>query len=80
MKFNGIEIPREVLAKAMTCDTPEDLVKLAKEYNVNITVEEAAVYLNELDSLDLTEEQLKATAGGLPCTKFTIYCPVAHPK
>ena len=31
MKINGNEISKETLSKAMLCDTPEELVKLAKE-------------------------------------------------
>ncbi len=67
MKINGNEIPKEVLAKAVVCETPEDLMKLAKEYNFELTAEEAQAYLDELDNLDIPSEQLKKVAGGMPC-------------
>ena len=31
MEINGKEITREMVEKAMQCDTPEELVALAKE-------------------------------------------------
>ena len=34
MKIDGNEISKEALAKAMLCDTPEELVKLAKEKQI----------------------------------------------
>ena len=34
MKINGKVISKDVLAKAMLCDTPEELVKLAKEKQI----------------------------------------------
>ncbi len=64
MKIDNNEIPREVLAKAVACKTPEDLVKLAKEYGVELTTEEAQAYLDELDDIEITSEQLRDVAGG----------------
>ncbi len=64
MKINGKEIPKEVLAKAMTCDTPEELVKLVKEQGVEITAEQAEAFLSQLDEVDLDSEQLRQVAGG----------------
>ncbi len=64
MKINGNEIPKGVLAKAITCEAPEELVKLAKEQGVELTTEEAGALLDELDEIDFTSDQLKAAAGG----------------
>ncbi len=80
MKIDSNKIPREVLAKAIVCETPEELVKLAKEHGVELTVEEAQAYLDELDDIHVTSEQLRAVAGGVPCIKFTISCPTAKPN
>ena len=64
MKIDGNVISKEVLAKAMTCDTPEELVKLAKENGVELTVQEAEVYLSEIEDIDLDSSQMKKVAGG----------------
>ena len=68
MKIDGNVISKEVLAKAMTCDTPEELVKLAKENGVELTVEQAEAYIAEIEDIDLDSAQLKEVAGGY-CNK-----------
>ena len=64
MEIKGKEISKELVAKAMQCDTPEDLVKLAKESGVELTVKEAEAYLIELEDIDLDTAQMKRVAGG----------------
>ncbi len=64
MKFKGQEIPREVVEKAMQCDTPEELVALAKAEGVDLTQEEAEAYLCEMEDINLDVEQMKQVAGG----------------
>ena len=64
MKINGNEISKETLSKAMLCDTPEELVKLAKENGVELTAKEAEAYLSEIEDIDLDSAQLKEVAGG----------------
>ena len=68
MKIDGNEISKEALAKAMLCDTPEELVKLAKENGVELTVEQAEAYIAEIEDIDLDSAQLKEVAGGY-CNK-----------
>ena len=68
MKIDGNVISKEVLAKAMTCDTPEELVKLAKENGVELTVEQAEAYIAEIEDIDLDSAQLKDVAGSY-CNK-----------
>ena len=63
-KFDGKEISREVLAEAMRCDSPDELVKLAKEHGIQLTAEEAEAYLSEIEDIDLDSEMLKKAAGG----------------
>ena len=36
-KLNEIQITKEMLEQAMQCDTPEELMKLAKEHGAEIT-------------------------------------------
>ena len=68
MKIDGKEISRKVLAEAMKCETPEELMKLAKENGVELTVEQAEAYIAEIEDIDLDSAQLKEVAGGY-CNK-----------
>ena len=56
----------ELLKKAAACDTPEEIMSLAKEQGVELSVEQAKKYLEELETLefDLSDEQLASAAGG----------------
>ena len=74
MKIDGNVISKEVLAKAMTCDTPEELVKLAKDQGVELTKEEAEAYLSELEDLDLDSAQLSKVAGGYGNKPYKQHC------
>ncbi len=64
MPINKNEISKEMLAKAMQCETVDDLLALAKEKGVNLTKEEAEAYLAEMDDMELDSEQLRKVAGG----------------
>ena len=57
-------LSEEVIAKAMQCETPEQLVELAKSEGIELTLEEAEAYLAEMDDVELDSQQLKAIAGG----------------
>ena len=57
-------LSEEVIAKAMQCETPEQLVELAKSEGVDLTLEEAEAHLAETDDIELDRTQLKAVAGG----------------
>ena len=58
---------QELIAKALDCETPEQLVELAKSEDIDLTLEEAEAYLSELDDIELDSQQLKAAAGGGWC-------------
>ena len=66
-------LSEEVIAKAMQCETPGQLVELAKTEGIDLTLEEAQAYLSEMDDIELDRQQLKAVAGGwcdnCPCNK-----------
>ena len=64
MKIDGKEISKDIVAKAMQCDTPEELVKVAKDEGVEITVEQAEAWLTEMEDIDLSSDQMKQVAGG----------------
>ena len=68
-KFDPKELSGELLQKIQACETPEELVALAKENNVTLTVEQAAAHLAELNDLEveLSDEQLENVAGGKDC-------------
>ena len=69
-KIDKVQITKELMAKAMQCDTPEELVKLAKENGVELTAKEAEAYLSEFEDIDLDSEQLKKAAGGTGNTDY----------
>ena len=61
MKIDGNEISKEALAKAMLCDTPEELVK---ENGVGLTAQEAEAFLTGIGYVDPDSSPLKDAAGG----------------
>ncbi len=65
MQIKREAITKEMVEKAMSCETPADLVKLAKDEGYEMTEAEAEAYLSELTDYKLDSEQLKKVAGGL---------------
>ena len=57
-------ITKEMIEKAMACETPADLMKLAKSEGYEMTEAEAEAYLSELADFKLDSDQLKKVAGG----------------
>ena len=55
-------LSEELIAKAMQCETPEQLVELAKSEGVKLTLDESQAYLDEMDDFELDSKQLKAFA------------------
>ena len=55
---------KEQIGKAMECKTPEELIALAKEAGVELTLEQAKAYLEELQDVELDPEALENVAGG----------------
>ena len=60
-------LSQELIAKALDCETPEQLIELAKSEGIDLTKEEAEAYLDELDDIELDRQQLKQVAGGDQC-------------
>ena len=62
----------------MQCETPEQLVELAKSEGIELTMEEAQAYLDEMDDIELDSKQLKEVACGwcndcpcdIECTQY----------
>jgi ribosomal protein L12E/L44/L45/RPP1/RPP2 len=64
MPINKNEITKEMLAKAMQCETADELMAFAKTEGVDITKAEAEAYLAELSDVELDDKTLKNVAGG----------------
>ena len=64
MPINKNEITKEMLEKAMKCETAEELMTLAKSEGFEITKDEAEAYLAELADVELDDKALKNVAGG----------------
>ena len=56
---------KEQIDKAMECKTPEELIELAKEAGVELTLEQAETYLKEFDDMELDADTLDNVAGGV---------------
>ena len=79
MQIQREAITREMIDKALACETPAELVKLAKDEGYEMTEADAEAYLDELADFRLDSEQLKKVAGGLYYTNETkvtcrLYC------
>ena len=60
-------LSKELLQKAMACETSEELIKLAKSEGFTVTQEEAEAFLAQSQDVELDNVDLEAVAGG--CTK-----------
>ena len=65
MPINKNELTKEMIAKAMQCETAEELIALAEAEGIELTKEEAKAYLAELDDFELDDAMLKNVAGGI---------------
>ena len=64
MPDNKIVVTKEQIEKAMSCETAEELMALAKEVGIELTKEEAEAYMAELEDFELDGDTLKRVAGG----------------
>ncbi|MBR5916233.1 MAG: hypothetical protein IKZ57_07290 [Spirochaetia bacterium] len=55
---------KEQIEKARECKTPEELIELAKKAGVELTLEQAKAYFEELQDVELDQEALDKVAGG----------------
>ena len=63
-KLDLNSLTKEQIAMAMECETPEELIELAKKAGIEITKEQAEAYLEELQDVELNQETLDKVAGG----------------
>jgi predicted ribosomally synthesized peptide with nif11-like leader len=71
MPIDMTKITKEMVAKALECETADELVALAKAEGFTLTKAEAEAYLTELDNIELDEKALDKVAGGGTC--YTAY-------
>ena len=64
MPINENEITKEMIAKAMQCETADELIALANSEGIELTKEEAEAYLTELEDFELDSDTLQKVAGG----------------
>ena len=64
MPINENEVTKEILGKAMQCESAEDLIALAKTEGFEITKDEAEAQFSELSDVELDSKTLKSVAGG----------------
>ena len=67
MPIDKSKITKEMVAKALECETVDELMALAKSEGFEITKAEAEAYLTELDDFELDEKALDKVAGGALC-------------
>ena len=65
MPIDKNELTKEQIAKAMSCETVEELMELAKAEGVELTKEEAEAYMAEMADVELDSDALKNVAGGV---------------
>ena len=53
-----------MIAKAMQCETADELIALANSEGIELTKEEAEAYLAELEDFELDSDVLQKVAGG----------------
>ena len=65
MPINKSELTKEQIQKALSCETAEELMALAKAEGMELTKEEAEAYMAEMEDIELDEETLAKVAGGM---------------
>ena len=64
MPIDMTKVTKEMLEKALKCETAEELVALAQANGFTLTKEEAEAYLAELENMELDSADLDKVAGG----------------
>ena len=64
-KIDLNSLTNEQIAMASKCETPEELIALAKKEGFEITKEQAEAYLEELQNKDLDINDLDNVAAGI---------------
>ena len=65
MPIEKSKLTKEMIEKALECETADELVALAKAEGFTLTKEEAEAYLAELENMELDSADLDKVAAGL---------------
>lgn len=75
-KINKNELTKEMIRKALQCQTADELLKLAEAEGYEMTKDEAEAYMAEMADVELDEKTLSKAAGGIcymeDCPKHTM--------
>ena len=58
-KIDKNKLTKEQISKMMACETPEELMELAKSEGIELTREEAEAYLSEFEEVEIDSGNLK---------------------
>ena len=64
MPIDMTKVTKEMLEKALKCETADEVMALANANGITLTKEEAQAYLDELENMELDKETLDKVAGG----------------
>ena len=64
MPIDKTKLTKEMLEKVVMCKTADELIALAKENGVELTVKQAEEVLDEIKDVELDEKTLDKIAGG----------------
>ena len=64
MPISKNELTKEMIEKAMQCETADELIALANSEGIELTKEEAEAYFTELEDFELDSDVLQKVAGG----------------
>ena len=62
------KVTKELIEKAQKCETPEQLIELAKAEGFEVTKEQAEAFIAQTQDAELDSDALKSAAGG-NCTR-----------
>ena len=73
--IKSTELSKELIAKAMQCESADELIEVAKEEGIELTQDEAEAYMSELEDFELDSADLKRVAGGGWCSLCADHAP-----
>ena len=69
-----MHLTTEQMARALACESAEELQALAKAEGITLTDDEAEAYFAELNDVHVSDDELDAVAGGKSACEYTAMC------